>query len=200
VKRERYVLHRNVAMISADLWSTTIGIFRHDHRPQIRSPSHPFSLTTVPDPEPSPQPLEDHYYDRMTCQVHIDGQRCGSIWATQNPYTLESTRVDASRVREWVFAQPVRSSLSPSKEISLIRWRLQRLDEDDAAPRGPAQPDLGAITVTARRARAGASVMAGNYYKVQDAGSISEKTKKGILGAVTAYVLPHRTTKPRSAD
>lgn len=200
MRRGRYVLPRNVAMIPADLWSTTTGIFRDDHRPQIRSPSHPFSLTIVPDLEPSPQPLEDHYYDRMTCQVHIDGQRCGSIWATQNPYTLDSTRVDASRVREWVFAQPVRQTLSPSKEISLIRWWLQRLDEDDAAPRGPAQPDLGAITVTARRARAGASVMAGNYYKVQDAGSISEKTKKGILGAVTAYVFPHRNNGTSNVD
>ncbi|KAJ9104180.1 hypothetical protein QFC20_004617 [Naganishia adeliensis] len=115
------------------------------------------------------KPLEDHFYDRMTCQVLIDGQRCGSIWAKENPYTLDSTRVDSTRVQEWVFAQP-------------------RLDEEDSGGRAPGQPDLGAIVIQARRARAGATIMSGNCYKVQDSGSISEKTKKGILvAAVTAF-------------
>ena len=63
---------------------------------------------------------------------------------------------------------------------------MQRLDEDDSGERGPGKPDLGAIVIQARRARAGATIMSGNYYKVQDSGSISEKTKQGILGAVTA--------------
>ncbi|KAI5455263.1 hypothetical protein NCC49_000079 [Naganishia albida] len=111
-------------------------------------------------------PLKDPYYDRMTCQVLIDGQRCGSIWAKKKPWTLEHTRIDAARLQEWVFAQP-------------------RLDEDDSTPRGPANPDLGSITVQARRSRTGRSILSGNYYTVRGAGSISEKTKKGILGAVT---------------
>lgn len=67
---------------------------------------------------------------------------------------------------------------------------LQRLDEEDGPSgssvrkNGPA--DLGAIVIQARRAREGASVMSGAYFQVQDSGAISEKTKKGILGAVTA--------------
>ncbi|KAJ9094764.1 hypothetical protein QFC21_005924 [Naganishia friedmannii] len=116
-------------------------------------------------------------YDRIVATVMIDGQQCSSVWLLDKPYTASDTRVDATTVREWLFSQP-------------------RLDEEDGPLGTKTNDDLGAIVVEFRRARMGAQVMSGGFQKLQDGGSISEKTKKGILGAVTTFREKQATTAP----
>ncbi|KAJ9115515.1 hypothetical protein QFC22_005274 [Naganishia vaughanmartiniae] len=121
--------------------------------------------------------LEDHQYDRIVATVLIDGQQCSSVWLSDKPYTASETRVNANTVREWLFSQP-------------------RLDEEDGPSGAAANDDLGAIVVEFRRARMGAQVMSGGFQKLQDGGTISEKTKKGILGAVTTFREKQATSAP----
>jgi hypothetical protein len=134
------------------------------------------------------QLLEDYLYDRIVATVLIDGQQCSSVWLSEKPYTASETRVDATTVREWLFAQPVSVQSHPLSVPSVsdpVNVSFQRLDEEDGPSGTKTNDDLGAIVVEFRRARMGAPVMSSGFQKLQDGGTISEKTKKGILGAVT---------------
>jgi hypothetical protein len=134
------------------------------------------------------QLLEDYLYDRIVATVLIDGQQCSSVWLSEKPYTASETRVDATTVREWLFAQPVSVQSHPLSVPSVsdpVNVSFQRLDEEDGPSGTKTNDDLGAIVVEFRRARMGAQVMSSGFQKLQDGGTISEKTKKGILGAVT---------------
>lgn len=63
----------------------------------------------------------------------------------------------------------------------------QQLKEDDERFK-KANDDLGTIVIEFRRAREGLPARPG-FSHLKEAEPISEKTKKGVLGAVTTYVM-----------
>ncbi|KAJ9120538.1 hypothetical protein QFC24_005212 [Naganishia onofrii] len=114
------------------------------------------------------QKLAETFYNKIEARVLIDGQKCYRVWVPERPNTIGETRVDAMHVRQWVFSQP-------------------QLKEDDERFK-KANDDLGTIVIEFRRAREGLPARPGFSY-LKEAEPISEKTKKGVLGAVTTYVM-----------
>ncbi|KAJ9094763.1 hypothetical protein QFC21_005923 [Naganishia friedmannii] len=136
--------------------------------------------------------LEDVSFDSTVATVLIDDQECASFWLKEKPYTMDHSRVDATHVREWIFSQPVsdRDTHAPWDLQLILKSviRSQRLNEEDGPARSKAEQDLGTIVIEIRRAQHGPRVEYKPVYEgLQDSGTISEKTKKGILGAVTTF-------------
>ncbi|KAJ9094765.1 hypothetical protein QFC21_005925 [Naganishia friedmannii] len=122
--------------------------------------------------------LEDNSFDKIDAEVLIDGQQCRWVFLNDKPLTYSTTRIDATHVQEWLFTQP-------------------RLHEEVGPSQIKPNKDLGTTVIQLRRARSGGEEgVSYRYTALRGPDTISERTKKGVLGAVTNLRKPEDIINP----